>query len=79
MHLTGHFLKVGFADPYEGNKISYYAEFTRTHTGVWKETRDDFQERISDEHKRIDAMSEEELAKLAPSEKYDLLLGDYTF
>lgn len=71
--------KGGIADPYEGTKVEYYAEFARTHKGVWKETRDDFKERQSDELKRINSMSEEELAKLAPSEKYDLLLGDYSF
>jgi hypothetical protein len=45
----------------------------------WKKNVKDFKKRAQEVHPKIYDLSEEELAKLAPSEKYDLLLGDTSF
>lgn len=45
----------------------------------WETNVRKFKDRKTELHPNIDNLSEEELAKLAPSEKYDLLLGDKTF
>ena len=64
------------ADPYEKDKISYYVD---TDWYDWEKNYDKFQDRIKEKLANVDNLSEEELAKLAPSEKYDLLLGDKGF
>lgn len=71
--------KGGIADPYEDSKIPYYTDFLKTHTGVWKSSLEKYDERKVTVHPNIDELSEKELEKLAPSEKYDLLLGDGSF
>ena len=69
------------ADPYEDSKVSYYVEYIRTHTGVWKHSLDDFKKRkkklLNDQI--LEKLTNKELEKLAPSEKYDILLGDFSF
>lgn len=45
----------------------------------WKKNVKDYKKRALEVHPKIYDLSEEELAKLAPSEKYDLLLGDTSF
>lgn len=45
----------------------------------WKKNYKDFKKRSEQYYPIINQLSEEELAKLAPSEKYDLLLGDTSF
>lgn len=45
----------------------------------WKANVKSYKNRREEIHPKIASMSEEELAKLAPSEKYDLLMGDTSF
>ncbi|MFL5786376.1 MAG: hypothetical protein ACJ76H_17285 [Bacteriovoracaceae bacterium] len=46
---------------------------------MWQKNYSDFKKRREKVYPNIYDLSEEELAKLAPSEKYDLILGDTTF
>lgn len=58
-----------------------YRTYIRT-PGVflsWEKNMRDFKKRAQEVYPRIYDLSEKELAKLAPSEKYDLLLGDTSF
>lgn len=64
------------ADPYEESKIPYFVDWSWVD---WDNNYKDFKKRLRKDLSKIDSMSEEELAKLAPSEKYDLLLGDKSF
>lgn len=45
----------------------------------WKKNVNDYKKRAQRVHPNINNLSEKELAELAPSEKYDLLLGDTSF
>ncbi len=45
----------------------------------WKKNVRDYKKRSQKIHPQIYDLSEEDLAKLAPSEKYDVLLGDHSF
>ncbi|HXH31479.1 MAG TPA: hypothetical protein VNJ01_11745 [Bacteriovoracaceae bacterium] len=45
----------------------------------WKDNVKDYKKRAQELHPRIYTLSEDQLAKLSPSEKYDILLGDTTF
>ncbi len=45
----------------------------------WKKNVSDYKKRAEKVHPKIYDLDEEELGKLAPSEKYDLLLGDTSF
>jgi hypothetical protein len=45
----------------------------------WKKNVKDYKKRKEKVHPNIYDLSEEDLAKLAPSEKYDILLGDTSF
>lgn len=45
----------------------------------WKKNVSDYKKRARKVHPKIYDLSEEDLAKLAPSEKYDVLLGDTSF
>ncbi|WPU63628.1 hypothetical protein [Peredibacter starrii] len=45
----------------------------------WKKNVKDFKKRAEEIYPIINQLTDEDLAKLAPSEKYDLLLGDTTF
>ncbi len=67
------------ADPYENSKVRYYVDFLKSHTGVWRSSWSKFQARKNGTHKRIDSLNNAQLSMLAPSEKYDLILGDYDF
>lgn len=64
------------ADPYENNSVPYYIDIGWVD---WENNHKSFLKRLEEELPYVDEMSEEELEKLAPSEKYDLLLGDKTF
>lgn len=72
-------VKGTIADPYEDSKIPYYADFIKTYKYQWKSTYNSFKDRKKEVLNHIDTLSEEELSKLAPSEKYDLLMGDRNF
>lgn len=67
------------ADPYENSTIRYYTDFLKSHTGVWRSSLAKFKYRKENILPNIDQMTEGQLANLAPSEKYDLLLGDKSF
>lgn len=45
----------------------------------WKKNVKDYKKRAERVHPEIYNLSEEDLAKLSPSEKYDIMLGDTTF
>lgn len=45
----------------------------------WKKNVKDYKKRSLEVHPKIYELSEEDLAKLSPSEKYDILLGDTSF
>lgn len=45
----------------------------------WKKNVKDYKKRALEVHPKIYELDEEDLAKLAPSEKYDILLGDTSF
>ena len=64
------------ADPYEDDGIPYYVDIGWV---AWEQNYDSFKKRLKEVLPYVDQMSEEELAELAPSEKYDLLLGDKSF
>ncbi|MAZ48914.1 MAG: hypothetical protein CME65_10140 [Halobacteriovoraceae bacterium] len=64
------------ADAYEDSMLSYYNPFQ---TFSWENNRNDYRNRKENFHNKIDELDSDELAKLAPSEKYDLLLGDKSF
>jgi hypothetical protein len=45
----------------------------------WKKNVNDYKKRAERVHPKIYELSEDELSKLSPSEKYDILLGDTSF
>lgn len=53
--------------------------FSLTEHFSWKENVKDFKQRAIKVHPMIYSLDEKELAQLAPSEKYDILLGDTSF
>lgn len=63
-------------DPYESTYAGYYIE---RGTISWTANVKKYKRRIHSVHKRIDKLSNAALNHLAPSEKYDLLLGDKDF
>lgn len=65
------------ADPYPDNKVMNYLNLSRAFS--WEYNRDKYEKRKSKIHNKIDKLTNEQLDKLAPSEKYDLLLGDKEF
>lgn len=67
------------ADPYENSTVIYYTDFLQTHKNTWRTSKKNFDKRVENVLKKIDSLTEEELSQLAPSEKYDLLLGDKNF
>ena len=67
------------ADPFLNSRIPYYSDFARTHYFLWKSSKSKFDDRKEDYLSKIDELDEDDLAKLAPSEKYDLLMGDKNF
>jgi len=64
------------ADPFEDSKIPYYLDIKWV---TWRGNYKRFIKRKKKVLANIDSLTERELAKLAPSEKYDLLLGDKDF
>ncbi len=64
------------ADPYEDSTIVYYVQPSWV---IWENNYNAFEKRKEEVHAKINELSDEELAKLAPSEKYDLLIGDKSF
>lgn len=64
------------ADPFEKSKVPYYLDIKWL---LWEGNIKEFEKRKKKLLSRAYELSEEQLAKLAPSEKYDLLLGDLTF
>jgi hypothetical protein len=61
------------ADPYEKSAVSYYLD---TDWYDWAKNYKKFQSRKKGRLLKTDKMTDFQLARLAPSEKYDLLLGD---
>lgn len=64
------------ADPYESTFVGYYVERGFV---SWSKNYNTFSARKNGVLKNIDKLNEGQLATLAPSEKYDILLGDYSF
>jgi hypothetical protein len=64
------------ADPYESTFIGYYIEKGSI---SWTTNYKKFKRRKRSVHARIDKLTSTQLNYLAPSEKYDLLLGDKSF
>lgn len=62
------------ANPYQERSFTHFWEFL-----LWKGNYKEFKTRRRYYLTRVNEMSESELARLAPSEKYDLLLGDQNF
>lgn len=75
-------LKGLVADPYANTTVNILGRQTSLRLSrevYWRRNHKQFLKRLSKVHRRIDQLSQEELDVLAPSEKYDLLLGDKTF
>ncbi len=53
--------------------------FTARSNLFWRKNSRDYKKRTQEIHPNIYNLSEEELGRLSPSEKYDLILGDTTF
>lgn len=66
------------ANPYQERDYNAYIFDPLEHVS-WKSNVNEYKERKLEVHPHIYDLSEKELAKLAPSEKYDLLLGDTSF
>ena len=66
------------ADPYTGDGINIFKLGDEL---SWRNNHKDYLRRVKKFHPKLieGKLSEEELAKLAPSEKYDLLIGDESF
>ncbi len=64
------------ADPYSD---SFFGAYLPLRVFSWEHNKNRYEDRINRVHKKIDELSNDELDKLAPSEKYDLLLGDKSF
>ncbi|MCT4640680.1 MAG: hypothetical protein N4A33_00180 [Bacteriovoracaceae bacterium] len=72
-------LKGGTANPY-GDKETLGQDIANLNKTLnWKKNYKVLKKRQEELPAKIAQMSEEELARLAPTEKYDLLLGDYSF
>lgn len=64
------------ADPYESTRLGYFLEIG---TISWSKNYNTYSKRKNGVLKNIDKLNENQLKTLAPSEKYDILLGDYDF
>lgn len=64
------------ADAYSDNVFGAYNPLRMF---SWEHNRNRYLKRAKKIHEQIDSLTSEELADLAPSEKYDLLLGDKKF
>lgn len=68
--------KGSIADPYENSSLGYNLDIGWVD---WKDNYKSLVKRRAKVHSRIDELSQKELDKLAPSEKYDVLMGDESF
>lgn len=68
----------GIGNTYHDKDSSLFI-FTPLQNLTWQQNVKDYKKRKERVHPRVYDLSEEDLAKLAPSEKYDLLLGDTSF
>lgn len=68
--------KGSIADPYENSSIRYNVDIGWVD---WKDNYKSLVKRREKVHRKIDELSQKDLDKLAPSEKYDVLLGDDSF
>lgn len=66
------------ANNYQNKDYTTFIFSIRKHLD-WKKNVRDSKRRTSKVHSRVYDLDEKDLAKLAPSEKYDLLLGDTSF
>ena len=66
------------ANTYQDKDFDTFIFSLRRHID-WKKNANDFKKRKEKVLPKVYELSEEDLAKLAPSEKYDLLLGDTSF
>lgn len=66
------------ANNYQDKDYSTYILTLRKHID-WKRNVSDYKKRSAKIHPNIYNLEEEDLAKLSPAEKYDLLLGDTSF
>jgi hypothetical protein len=66
------------ANPYHGRDYDVFIFNAGQHLS-WERNYKLFEKRKEKVHPRIYSLDEKELAELAPSEKYDLLLGDTSF
>lgn len=64
------------ADPYESTRLGYFVELG---TVSWSTNYNKYSRRANGVLKNTDVLNEGQLMTLAPSEKYDLLLGDMGF
>lgn len=64
------------ADPYENSSLGYNVDIGWVN---WKDNYKSLKKRQKKVHPFVSEMSQEELDNLAPSEKYDILIGDSTF
>lgn len=71
-------LQGGIGNTYQ-NKDTTTFIFSALEYLLWQENVKDYRKRQDRVHPRVYDLDEKELAKLAPSEKYDLLLGDTSF
>jgi Transglutaminase elicitor len=68
----------GIANTYQDKDLTFYI-FTPLRNTMWQQNVKDFKKREQKVLPRIYELDEKDLAKLAPSEKYDILLGDTNF
>ncbi|MBT4792544.1 MAG: hypothetical protein HON90_13310 [Halobacteriovoraceae bacterium] len=64
------------ADAYTGDSLSYFVDLGWID---WKSNHRGLKRRFKKTLKNVDKMTEHELSRLAPSEKYDILVGDKNF
>ncbi|MAZ48915.1 MAG: hypothetical protein CME65_10145 [Halobacteriovoraceae bacterium] len=64
------------ADPYESSRFGYYVELG---TISWTRNYNKYSRRANGVLKNVDQLNEGQLMTMAPSEKYDILLGDMGF
>ncbi len=68
----------GIANTYQAKDQTFFV-FTPLQNLLWQANYKDWKKRKEKVYPKVYDLSEDELAKLAPSEKYDLLLGDTSF
>ena len=68
----------GVGNTYQNKDFTFYI-FTPLRNTMWQANVKDYKKRVEKVHPKVYELDEKELAKLAPSEKYDILLGDTSF